>query len=283
LDAILGGNNPFGEAFSEMTRVSIITVNRNNASELEHTIESVKSNAPENCQYIIIDGASTDGSVDAIRQSSKYVDSWISEPDNGIYCAMNKGIARASGDYCLFLNSGDILCADNGLHDLPEETHDVFYSDALLNCGYKRRIIEYPTDIDVNFFVSGMINHQNSLIRLELFQRIGLYDEDYSICADWLFFLKAAYYGKASFCHLSKPIVEFAVGGVSSRPGSDAIIKKERNDGLVEVFRELAPSILELQGFRDSIYGNIVKRFGTSKMLDFFLRFYRFLLKLSRG
>lgn len=88
-------------------RISIITVNFNNKDGLERTIKSVISQKPELYEYIIIDGGSTDGSVDVIKKHSQHIHYWVSEKDNGIYHAMNKGIAVATGDYCNFLNSGD--------------------------------------------------------------------------------------------------------------------------------------------------------------------------------
>lgn len=88
-------------------KVSIITVNFNNAVGLERTIESVVRQPKELYEYIIIDGGSTDGSVEIIKKYEQYVTYWTSEKDNGIYDAMNKGIKEASGDFCNFLNSGD--------------------------------------------------------------------------------------------------------------------------------------------------------------------------------
>ena len=88
-------------------KLSIITINRNNAAGLRRTIESVVSQTYTEFEYIIIDGASTDESVDVIKEYADKITFWVSEPDNGIYNAMNKGILKAKGEYLLFLNSGD--------------------------------------------------------------------------------------------------------------------------------------------------------------------------------
>jgi glycosyltransferase involved in cell wall biosynthesis len=255
---------------------SIITVNRNDAEGLQSTIDSVKLFGPVDREYIVIDGASTDGSVEVIKKESRCIDIWVSEPDSGIYNAINKGIERAKGAFCLFLNSGDRLCHDNTLEAFVDTGQDIYYSNAVIVSGDRRTVIEYPRNLDVNFFVSGMINHQNALVRRELFERIGFYDESYSICSDWLFFLKAAYGGNASFRYLGKPIVEFSVGGISTRSGSQAVIYKERQKGLQAVFGELSPTILELVEYRESVYGNTIRLFGRSRVLDFLLRTYRF-------
>jgi glycosyltransferase involved in cell wall biosynthesis len=92
-----------------MPKLSIITINYNNLEGLQRTVESVVNQTWQEFEYIVIDGGSTDGSADFIESQSETIDYWVSEPDKGIYNAMNKGIAKASGEYLLFLNSGDHL------------------------------------------------------------------------------------------------------------------------------------------------------------------------------
>lgn len=94
-------------------KLSIITINYNNREGLRKTIESVVAQTTREFEYIVIDGGSTDGSVDVIKEFSDYIDYWVSEPDKGIYNAMNKGVKVAHGDYCQFLNSGDWLYDSN--------------------------------------------------------------------------------------------------------------------------------------------------------------------------
>ena len=108
--------------------LSIITINRNNAVGLKKTLESVASQTCRDFEHIIIDGASTDGSVDVINDyvastAGKNVSYWISEPDSGVYNAMNKGIKKAIGDYCLFLNSGDWLFNSDTVKNEKETDH----------------------------------------------------------------------------------------------------------------------------------------------------------------
>jgi glycosyltransferase involved in cell wall biosynthesis len=269
---------------SAWLRFSIITVNKNDAEGLRRTIDSVKRNAPRDREYIIIDGASSDGSVGVIEDERSFIDTWVSEPDTGIYQAMNKGIARAKGDFCLFLNSGDVLCDGERLEsvpDLADRRFDIYYSDAALASGGARSVIRYPKRVDVNFFVSGMINHQNTLIRRSLFDRMGLFDESLRLCSDWLLFLRTAYSRIDSFKYIGDPISEFSIGGLSNGPGSGAIVAREREYGILQVFGELAPSILELVEFRESTYGNTVSLFGRTKALDFLIRLYRFFARRS--
>jgi glycosyltransferase involved in cell wall biosynthesis len=261
---------------------SIITVNKDDAGGLRRTIESVRRLGPRDREYIVIDGASTDGSVRVIEEERDCVDAWISEPDSGVYQAMNKGIARAKGDYCLFMNSGDVLCGADRLDTLAGGGHDIYYSDAAMVASGARTVIEYPKSLDLNFFVSGMINHQNALIRRSLFAQIGLFDESLRLSSDWLFFLKAAYSRQFSFRHIGDPIAEFSIGGISSRSGSGDIIRREREYGIRQVFGDFAPTILELVEYRDSVYGNTVRLFGRTKALDLFVRSYRFFARLLK-
>ena len=90
-------------------RFSVITINYNNREGLNKTIKSVLCQSINDYEYIIIDGGSTDGSVDIINNNANFITYWVSEKDNGIYHAMNKGVAHAHGEYCIFMNSGDIF------------------------------------------------------------------------------------------------------------------------------------------------------------------------------
>lgn len=100
---------------------SIITINYNDKSGLRRTIESVASQTYVDYEYIIIDGGSTDGSVDVIKEFASDIDCWVSEKDRGIYHAMNKGVLQAHGDYCLFLNSGDAFYDKSVLEHIAEK------------------------------------------------------------------------------------------------------------------------------------------------------------------
>lgn len=94
-------------------KISVITINYNNHDGLKKTIQSVVSQSYNDIEYIIIDGGSTDGSVDLIKEYNDKIDYWISETDNGCYHAMNKGVKVASGEYVIFMNSGDYFYADD--------------------------------------------------------------------------------------------------------------------------------------------------------------------------
>jgi glycosyltransferase involved in cell wall biosynthesis len=152
-------------------QLSIITINKNNASGLEKTIQSVVSQTFKDFEYIVIDGNSTDESVEIIKKYSSGINYWVSEPDTGIYNAMNKGIRKAKGEYCLFLNSGDWLISPVTLQDVFNEIvnmnpADIFYSDCVKTDG---NITIYPDNLTINYLSDNALNHQNTLIKHSLF------------------------------------------------------------------------------------------------------------------
>lgn len=228
-------------------KISIITINYNNRIGLEKTIASVISQTYKNIQYIIIDGASTDGSTEVIREHHENIDYWISEPDKGIYNAMNKGILKATGDYVLFLNSGDYLISsdiiDNISHELDSDEDIVF---GLLKT-YPSGIIGY-TDIHLpltllDFFKSSPIPHPASFIKRKLFLKMN-YDESLKIVADWKFFLQAVVFKGCSCKKIEKTIIVFEEGGISNR--NMALCNEER----LNVLQELLPDAIFADYFK---------------------------------
>ena len=270
-----------------MPILSIITINRNNASGLKKTIESVVTQNLTDfteVEYIIIDGNSTDGSQEVIKEfvgnpAHKHkITYWVSEVDSGIYNAMNKGIKKATGEYCLFLNSGDFLI-ENNLHKVIAFTKennnaDIIYADMPAYQGYKTMHYPDPNKIDANFFIDNTINHQNSLIKKELFTTLGLYSESYKIGADRLFFLKVSLNDK-KFLHSPICISLYDRSGISGNPEYNEIQKIEKKKIIEETFPKISKSILELLEYRNSTYGSIIQLFGNSKLLDFILKTYR--------
>lgn len=182
---------------SDRLFLSIITINFNNSSGLKKTLESVKNQTSKNYEHIIIDGASTDGSVDLIKEFlmdseyAKQVSFWCSEKDKGIYDAMNKGIPHANGRYCLFLNSGDYL-ADNEViarFDDYNLTEDIVYTNCKCFNSHKEWLITYPSHVTLGYFYKmRSLNHQNVFIKTEK-QKAHFYSLDFKICSDKEFFM----------------------------------------------------------------------------------------------
>ena len=117
-------------------RYSIITINYNNRDGLRKTIESVVNQSCRDIEYIVIDGGSTDGSVEVIEEYAGKIDYWVSERDKGIYNAMNKGLAQAHGEYLNFMNSGDCFHDNDVLINLPQDAdEDIIFGKALRSDG----------------------------------------------------------------------------------------------------------------------------------------------------
>lgn len=205
---------------TEKLKLSIITVNLNNSGGLKKTIKSVLSQSYSNLEHIIIDGGSVDGSIDYIKKiESEYKLkniklSWISESDSGIYNGMNKGIMRATGNYCNFLNSGDWFYNENTLIDILGGTNneDVLYGAAV---GLNDTEIHYPpsTLSLLDLFRQNIINHQASFIKTSLLKE-RLYSEHFKIASDWEFFFICMINNK-TFKSLNVPICYYSPDGVS--------------------------------------------------------------------
>lgn len=183
--------------------LSIITINWNNAQGLERTIRSVVSQNYKDFEYLIIDGGSTDGSVDIIKKyASSFHINWVSEPDKGIYNAMNKGILKASGEYLHFLNSGDMLYDDNVVAQMVEMIEK--YKHPAMLTGYM--YLQMPDGslkkkaIGDNYsfirFYTTSINHPATYIKRELFDKFGLYDESLKIVSDWKWFTQVVAFNR---------------------------------------------------------------------------------------
>jgi glycosyltransferase involved in cell wall biosynthesis len=206
-------------------KLSIITINLNNAQGLQRTIESVISQTFTDYEYIIIDGGSTDGSVDIIKQYEDKITYWVSEPDKGIYNAMNKGILQAKGEYLQFLNSGDWLLDGNKLQQVFDErpNEDIVYCDLKTD----KEIWSYPDKLSLFSFFKGTIGHPASFIKKILFYNIGFYNEKNKIISDWEFFLIAIVKFECSYKHIALLVTYFDKTGISS---DKKYIKNQLND-----------------------------------------------------
>jgi glycosyltransferase involved in cell wall biosynthesis len=172
------------QSLSVAPLVTIITVVRNGGETLERTIQSVLNQTYKNIEYIIIDGASTDDTLEIIKKYEDRIAYWISEPDGGVYHAMNKGIDMASGEWINFMNSGDIFCGKNVLEFVfSSERKPFIYSDYFTE--YKSKIKKHKAS-----FKNGIILHQSVIYKTSLHKRYGYYLETKPVTiADYIFFL----------------------------------------------------------------------------------------------
>jgi len=214
-----------------MPELSIITVNYNNREGLRRTVLSVIGQTFSNFEFIIVDGGSTDGSVDVIRSNQQRVDHWVSEKDGGIYNAQNKGIKAAKGKYLLFLNSGDFLCSKETLSEVfrKEHSEDIVYGDMRINWGNNSISVgKSPASISLEHMVNDTLWHPVSFIKRSLFEDFGMYDETYRLVADYEFFFRTIIHHKVTTRHIDVIVAEFDTGGVSSSPANKKSEKEER-------------------------------------------------------
>lgn len=222
--------------------LSIITINYNNASGLEKTIESVLQQTFTNYEWIVIDGGSNDGSVDILRKYSDRFSYWESEPDKGIYHAQNKGILKAKGDYCFFLNSGDYLVSKNVLENIFKSCpgEDVLFGNLYVTIRGKIIGKTYGKErLTFSDIYAHAIKHQASFIRRSLFERFGFFNETYKVISDWEFMIKTVGLGNASYRYHDVFICYFDNDGLSNHIPD--IVRLERD----EVVNQNIPAMMQ--------------------------------------
>ena len=260
--------------------LSIITVNKNNAAGLEKTIQSVICQTFTDFEYIVIDGASDDNSVEIIKKYVDKINFWVSEPDTGVYNAMNKGIKKAQGEFCLFLNSGDWLINDTTLTEVFNEITNteeagIYYTGCIAT---NHPLFQPPKSIDINYLIVHNLNHQNTLIKRSLFVEHGFYNEKFKIASDYEFWLREFWTYKTKFVYINTKISIYDSFGMSSFSHFDS----ELEDSVRSVFGSLGESLVKLRRFNHSVYGDIIENSGSSKFLDFILKSYRYILKRTK-
>lgn len=190
--------------------LSIITVCYNNKDGLKKTIDSVRNQTFKDYEFIIIDGGSNDGSKDVIEANKDLFSFWCSESDGGIYQGMNKGIDHATGEYCLFLNSGDVLLNNSVLANVFNINYaeNILYGNVIRIVGNKKQHIRYPKQLTFYDFykTSAAIHHQATFFKRDLFCKYGLYDETSYMNADWRFYFKTIVQNNESTRYLNKTI-----------------------------------------------------------------------------
>ena len=224
-----------------MKKISVITVVYNDSKGLEYTIQSVLSQTYNSIEYIVIDGGSNDGTLDIIKKYESQIDIWKSEPDEGIFDAMNKGARLASGEWLNFMNAGDRFVDNNVLErifsiQIPESISFI-YSDCNLYLNNQKL---YTLECSVN---KGVIQHQSSIYRRSLHQEYGYYiSYCKKIVSDYLFFNQIPInqyfktdviisdydfggFSQANWCYLQKICCDYIFGRISVNKLLALIIK----------------------------------------------------------
>lgn len=240
-----------------MNKITVITINYNDKLGLEKTIKSVTNQTLQDFEFIIIDGGSTDGSAELIVQNSANISYWISEKDKGVYNAMNKGIKNATGDFVIFMNSGDCFCSNTILEEVTPDLvvdFDVYYGDCYkVNSNYKR-LKTYPEKLNFSFFYSASLNHQSTFIRRSLFDTYFYYNENYKIASDWEFFIYVICYANVPVKHLKRVIALYDFTGISSNQNFSELFLKEKNESLLKFFPAFVNDYKEVKELNSKRY-----------------------------
>lgn len=231
-----------------MHKISVITINYNNVSQIRRTLESVSSQTYTNLEWIIIDGGSTDGSVDIIKEYESKITYWVSEPDKGIYNAMNKGVQHATGDYCIFINSGDHFINSHSVEDAVNCGFDTDLAIFNLYVDNSPNLMTYmPKFVTTSYLIHSSIPHESSFMKRELLLCIP-YNETLRISADWEFFYDAIIFQHCSYKTYKLPIACFYSDGCSCKY-SDVNVK-ERLDFLYSKFpRKMLEEYQNMNGY----------------------------------
>jgi glycosyltransferase involved in cell wall biosynthesis len=213
----------------EFPLVSVLTIERDAGSGLEDTIESVLNQDYPNVEYIIIDGASKNETLDRIRKYDHCIDFWISQPDTGFYNGLNKAIGMANGDLIHVLNADDLYIDRRTISRFvaafQKTNADLIYCDTLvLNREEAKGWIRYSQLTRFHLANSGFAQ-QSFFYRKKLFDRIGLFDDDFTIAADYEFLLRAVLRHKVPKVYLNAPLIIFARGGMSATPHPEEKMK----------------------------------------------------------
>ena len=205
-------------------KISIITVSYNSEATIETTFQSVANQSYQNIEYIVVDGGSTDGTLDLVKKYNKHISKWVSEPDKGLYDAMNKGIAMATGDVIGLINSDDLFCDNNAL----EKVANVFRKQPNLDSVYADLyyVSQQNTDKIVRHWVTGSQKkfkngwhpaHPTFYIKKEVYNKYGEFDLTYKLAADFEIMLRFLEKFNISTTYLKEPLVKMRLGGETNK------------------------------------------------------------------
>jgi glycosyltransferase involved in cell wall biosynthesis len=261
-----------------MLSISIITINYNNAIGLQKTIESVLNQNFSDYNYIIIDGNSSDGSKEIIEKYSQKLAYWVSEKDNGVYSAMNKGIKVAIGEHLLFLNSGDVFYTADSLKILYENIGaDIVYGNILVDSNEKPWVKSYPSKLTFGYFINDTLPHPASLIRRSLFNKYGLYNENNKIVSDWEFFAKVICLHSATYKHIDAVISTFNYDGISSRIENQSLIKEEKEKVLINYYSAFLPDYENISNLKADLDLKTNRNQKKSRLISLYAKLLQFI------
>lgn len=247
-------------------KLSIVTINYNDAAGLRKTIESVASQTVrDQIEHVIIDDGSTDGSVDVIKEYQDKITYWNHRPNKGIYPTMNEGTRAAKGDYCLFLNSGDYLHDEKSIERIIGLLGDTDFVFGRIVFTANGELSGIPEQITLNYMYQHSLPHPSSFIKRDLLNKYP-YDESYRIVSDWKFFLQTVIIDNATYKLSDAIITDYDCNGISSTRRD--LCDKERDQVLRELFPERV--VLDyLKFFKGEGYSNTTYDKFFVKLRDF--------------
>lgn len=250
-------------------KLSIITINYNNAVGLRKTAASISDLSYHDFEWLVIDGGSTDDSLKIIGEYRHKINYYCSEQDGGVYNAMNKGIAKAKGDYLIFMNSGDCFYSSDTLNEVfrKETSADIIYGNALYVYKDHEELKTVPYKLDLRYIYEYTIYHQASFIKRNLLLESKGYDEKFKIVSDWKMWLVWILQNR-KFEYVDTTICRFDAYGIST--DNDIRVNQERD----KVFKEVLPPGLSF--LFDEIYAyealihfrpNLFKKISGNKVM----------------
>lgn len=258
--------------------ISIITICLNEQERIAQTLSSIISQTYPYTELIVIDGASTDDTLKIINEYKQDITHLVSENDNGIYHAMNKGITLAKGDYIIFMNGGDSFFNTNVLSALfnnDDVSEDIIYGNvSYLSPSGNSYIRHHPKNITRLYFTNNGINHQSAFCKTTLFTNLGGFDTKYSVAADYDFFARAILMHNCSRRHFDVTISYFYSDGVSQTGKTKSIMRDERikiqEEYLPRPFYSFTKCRYWLIDHKNLLFPNIIQKLGNSIFHYFF-------------
>lgn len=250
-------------------KLSIITINYNNLLGLQKTVESVVSQTWQEFEYLVIDGGSTDGSVAYLESQMDNITYWVSEADAGIYNAMNKGIAKATGEYLLFLNSGDHFLESASLKNIfPKLVNEevIYFNINVIDIG-ESYVLENPAVLSFSYLHNNLPCHQCTFIHQSVFERVGFYDESLKIVADWKLLLQAILKHNVTYRKIDAVFSTFYKDGISSLPENQSIMEAERTQVLQKEFPVLMNDLNE-----QFVLQRIIRNLRKSRKINWLIK-----------
>jgi len=255
-----------------LKKIAVITINYNNATGLENTIQSVVNQTSDNYEFVIVDGGSADESLAVIKRFQNKITHWVSEKDNGIYHAQNKGITLAGAEYCLFLNSGDTLADENVLETVSARLTgiDILYGDIIsLNKEGEKKYLASPEKIDVYHLMISTLWHPSAFIKRSIFSKFGGYKEEFKITGDYEFFIRTILKHNLKSGHIKRAIAVFDLGGVSNSADMS-----ERQNAERQKSWELNFSAAVIEVFESNTRMLRSREYKLGKLAMVFLKFF---------